>query len=64
MLNYAYGMGGSFWGVANAALNILDPNPDAVGAIGDRFAANLDWERLPEDSSEFLMRVTRRAKPE
>ncbi len=64
VLNCAHAMGGSFWGVANAALKILDPTPDAVGTIGDRFTANLDWERLPEDSSEFLTRVTRQVEPE
>ena len=26
------------------------------------FEAGLDWSRLPEDSSEFLMRVTRHGK--
>ena len=48
VLNYAYGMGGSFWGVANAALKLLDPNPGAVETIGEKFETNLDWERLSE----------------
>lgn len=67
VLNCAHTIGGGFWGIANAALKILDPEADAIGAIGaigDRLAANLDWERLPEDSSEFLMRITRQEMPE
>lgn len=57
VLNVAHGESG-FWGVANAALKILCPNADAIKTVGERLAANLDWERLPEDDSEFLMRIT------
>ncbi len=64
ILNCAYTEGEGFWKLANAALKVLYPNPNAVGMIGDRLAANLDWERLPEDSSEFLMRITRQETPE
>jgi len=64
VLSCAYTIGSGFWAIANAALNILDPKPDVVGAITERFVANLDWGRLSEDSSEFLMRVTSRSKPE
>ncbi len=64
VLNCAYHEGDGFWGVANAALKVLHPKANAVGMIGDRLAANLDWERLPEDSSEFLMRITRQETPE
>lgn len=53
-----------FWGVANAALDILYPNANAIKTIGERLAANLDWERLPEDDSEFLMRITGQEIPE
>ncbi|HEX5270463.1 MAG TPA: ImmA/IrrE family metallo-endopeptidase [Gemmataceae bacterium] len=60
VLNYAHSMKGlNFYPVARAALNLLDPEADAVAAVRDRLAENLDWERLPEDSSEFLMRMTR-----
>jgi len=64
VLNCAHTEGGGFWGVANAALKLLCPDADAVGMVGDRLAANLDWEKLPEDSSEFLARLTRRETPE
>lgn len=64
VLNCAHTIGGGFWGVASAALNLLEPNADAIGMIGERLAANLDWERLPEDSSEFLMRITRQEPSE
>ncbi len=63
VLNCAHTEGGGFWAVANAALKLLDPDADAVGMVGERLAANLDWEKLPEDSSEFLMRITRQEAP-
>lgn len=46
--------------MANAALKLLYPDADAIGTIVERLAANLDWEKMPEDSSEFIMRITRR----
>ncbi len=64
VLNCAHTIGGNFWGIANAALKILDPQADAISSINQRLAENLNWERLPEDSSEFLMRITRQEKPE
>jgi len=63
VLNTAHGIGGGFWPVANAALKLLDPAPNAIGSIRERLAANLDWDQLPEDSSEFLMRITGRELP-
>lgn len=59
VLNYAHAMGNSFFAVGNAALKVLDPHADAVGLVRTKLAECLDWSRLPEDSSEFLMRVTR-----
>lgn len=59
VLNYAHSMGNSFFAVGNAALNLLEPQADAVGEVRSKMAECLDWSRLPEDSSEFLMRVTR-----
>jgi len=58
VLNYAHSMGTSFFPVAQAALKILDPHDDAVVKVRSKMAGNLDWSRLPEDSSEFLMRVS------
>jgi hypothetical protein len=63
VLNWAHSTG-EVWPIANAALKILNPAADAVRTVGERLAANLDWERLPEDSSEFLMRITRQETPE
>lgn len=57
-LNYAHSMGKSFFAVGNAALKLLDPHADAVGMVRTKMAERLDWSRLPEESSEFLMRVT------
>ncbi|MDW8265239.1 MAG: hypothetical protein RMJ52_07890 [Gemmataceae bacterium] len=59
VLNCAHTEGGGFWAVANAALKLLYPDNDAIKIVSERLAANLDWEKLPEDSSEFLMRITR-----
>jgi hypothetical protein len=59
VLNYAHSMGKDFFAVANAALKFLEPHADAVGMLRAKMAESLDWSRLPEDSSEFLMRVTR-----
>ncbi|MGL6074599.1 MAG: ImmA/IrrE family metallo-endopeptidase [Fimbriiglobus sp.] len=64
ILNCAHSEGGDFWRIANAALKLLDPNADAIGMISERMAGNLDWEKLPEESSEFLMRMTRQEMPE
>jgi hypothetical protein len=57
-------MGKSFFPVGLAALKLLDPHDDAVAKVRAKMAGNLDWSRLPEDSSEFLMRVTRHGQSE
>ena len=57
VLNYGHSKG--FYGVAVAALKILNPTADAITMVRERLESNLDWECLPEDSSEFLMRMTR-----
>ena len=59
VLNYAHHAGPAFFPVARAALKHLDPVADAVAQVRERLAANLDWERLPQDSSVFLARMTR-----
>lgn len=58
VLNYAHSMGKSFFPVGQAALKLLAPHDDAVAKVRTQMAGKLDWYRLPEDSSEFLMRVT------
>ncbi len=62
-LNYAHSMGKEFFPVGRAALNLLEPKADAVGIIREKMAERLDWSRLPEDSSEFLARVTQHGPP-
>ena len=64
VLNYAHAMGKSFFPVGLAALKLLDPHDDAVAKVRAKMAGSLDWSRLPEDSSEFLMRVTRHGQSE
>ena len=51
-------MGDKFWPVANAALALLEPKRDALKVVRNKMAENLDWSSLPEDSSEFLMRIS------
>lgn len=57
-LNYAHSMGPAFYPVGTAALNLLEPHADAISLVRSVMAEHLDWSLLPEDSSEFLMRVT------
>ena len=59
VLNYANTMGKNFFAVANAALALLDGLDDASELVRRRLAKHLDWERLPADSSEFVMRMTK-----
>ncbi|MGK3988216.1 ImmA/IrrE family metallo-endopeptidase [Sorangium sp. So ce136] len=62
ILNYAHSMGegttSSFWPVANAALKALEPHADAPARIRQKMAEHLDWQAIPEDGSEFIMRMT------
>jgi len=58
VLNYAHSMGPGFFAVGNAALKHLEKG-DATGIVRRKLAERLDWSRLPEDSCEFLMRVSR-----
>ena len=58
VLNYAHTMGSEFYPVANAALALLVPNRDGLKIVRRKLAEHLDWSSLPEDSSEFLMRVS------
>jgi Zn-dependent peptidase ImmA (M78 family) len=57
-LNYGFSMSKSFFAVATAALNLLYPKDTPIPLLRKKMAENLDWSKLPEDSSEFLMRVT------
>ncbi len=57
-LNYAHTMGKDFFPVANGALGKLEPEREALGIVRQKMAEHLDWSSLPEDSSEFLMRVS------
>jgi len=58
VLNYAHTMGDGFLPVANAALALLEPKREALRILRQKMADHLDWSSLPEDSSEFLMRVS------
>ena len=56
ILNYAHTMSG-YWGVANAALDILEPDGGAVELVRAKLSRNLDWSRLVNESAEFIMRI-------
>lgn len=58
VLNYSNNKGSSFLALGNAALRLISPHADAPKALHEQMASNLDWSGIPEDSSEFLMRVT------
>jgi Zn-dependent peptidase ImmA (M78 family) len=46
------------WPRAHAALNKLDPDQDAPELIRSELRERLDWSLLPEESADFLTRVT------
>lgn len=62
VLGQARARGRPFFEVARAALGVLEPGADALALVRTRLASHLDWSRLPADSSEFLMRVTRQGR--
>lgn len=59
ILNCAYQTGGNFFAVANAALKLLEPSGDAVALIHSRMTVHLDKSKLPEDTYEFILRVSK-----
>jgi len=58
ILNVAYYDPDDPWGLAHATLNKLDPDPDAPQMIRSQIEDYLDWKALPEESAEFLARIT------
>ena len=58
ILNYSSNRGSSFHALGNAALAQLTPDADAPRVVHEVMASRLDWSAIPEDSSEFLMRIT------
>ena len=59
VLNCAYQMGGDFFALANAALAQLEPHADAVAIVRSRMFVHLDKTKLPKDTYDFILRVTR-----
>jgi IrrE N-terminal-like domain len=59
VLNYAHRKGGgNVFRIANAALQILEPNPSALIWLRKKMAESLDWTKLPRDAAEFLSKMT------
>jgi hypothetical protein len=61
VLNCAFQAGGEFFAIANAALALLEPNADAPNILRSYMLAHLDKTKLPDETYEFILRVT---KPE
>jgi hypothetical protein len=61
-MNYAKSMGAkqgsNFMPVGRAALNLLEPNCDAMAVLRRKAAERLDWTKLPASSSEYLINMT------
>lgn len=55
-LNYAWAR--QFFAVARKALDLIDPQADAVRLVRREMLKRLDWDRLSEESADFLLRVT------
>lgn len=55
-LNYAWGQ--QFFAVGNAALKCIEPDADAPGLIRKRMLDYLEWDELPEETAQFLLRIT------
>lgn len=55
-LNYAWSQ--KFMPIGMAALRLIEPNAHAVDTIREKMLSRLNWELLPEESGEFLRRVT------
>ena len=59
VLNYVNGLDGNFHGLGANALAELYPNANASRVLQRCLTSHLDFSTLPEDHSEFLLRVSR-----
>ena len=48
----------NYWGLATAALKILEPDVNAMLTIRNAMQRHLDLERLPDENRDFLLRIT------
>lgn len=46
------------WGVVATALAMLEPSGDAPAVIRSKMAERLQWDKLPDESQDYLQRVT------
>lgn len=54
----SYANNKSFYPVALAALKLIEPEPRGLGEIREAMVNGVDWSRLPEDASDFIMRMS------
>jgi len=59
VLNWAYQIGGNSFAVANATLELLEPHADATALVRSSMIIHLDKTLLPEDTYQFILRVTK-----
>lgn len=58
VLNFTYNHPKRPWGLANATLKELRPDANAPEIIRSSLQENLDWSSLPDESADFLARVS------
>jgi hypothetical protein len=59
ILNWANQKGGEdSFAVANAALRLLEPQADAIGLVRSKMLTHLDKTKLPEDTYEFVLKIS------
>ncbi len=58
VLNLAFHAPNNLWALANAALNELHDGPSGHEQIRSILRERLPWSNLPDESAQFLMRVT------
>ncbi|MFT5325186.1 MAG: hypothetical protein ACI8P0_003053 [Planctomycetaceae bacterium] len=56
-LNYSNSLGTDFYGLGNAALNILEPKADAGRIATEAMFQHFDWSCISDDSADFLTRA-------
>ncbi len=59
VLNYSHVMGREHIAVANAALKQIEGHRNGPQILRNILAENLQWQLIPEESAEFLSRVTK-----
>jgi len=54
----SYANNKNFYPVALAALKLIESEPRGLSEIREAMVSGVDWSRLPEDASDFIMRMS------